>query len=91
MLAAENLNQTNSLPPNMPEEILADENNSDESVTFSLSELKYFVAEMKEMMAEGKTIDIPKAIHNAKYFANLEPSIKQLNEGRGQKHDLIEV
>ena len=67
------------------------EENFGESVTFTPLELKYYNAEIAEMLAEGKIIDIPKAIHNAKYFAELEPSIRQLNEGRGQKHELIEV
>ena len=91
MLATENLSQKNYLPQNFPATESADEESFGDSVTFTPLELKYYNLENAEMLAEGKIIDVPKAIHNAKYFANLEPSIKQLNEGRGQKHDLIEV
>lgn len=58
------------------------EKNISESVTFSPLELKYYNAEIKEMLAEGKIIDIPKAIHNAKYFAKLAASEKEIIEGK---------
>lgn len=45
--------------------------NVTENVTFTPLELKYFVLELKDMMAEGK-FDLPKVIHNARYWAELE-------------------
>ena len=58
------------------------EKNITQSVTLSPSELKYYTAEIAEMLAEGKIIDIPKAIHNAKYFSELEKSEKEIAEGK---------
>ncbi|MBR4153271.1 MAG: DUF1902 domain-containing protein [Selenomonadaceae bacterium] len=54
--------------------------NVTENVTFTPLELKYFVLELKDMMAEGK-FDLPKVIHNARYLAELEISDKQFEEG----------
>ena len=74
----ETLKQENYLPPTLPEENFSDE----EKITFERGELKYFVAEIKEMLAEGKIIDIPKAIHNAKYFAEIERRIADVKAGK---------
>ena len=73
MLAKQNLKQKN---------FLQQEENFGESVTFTPLELKYYNAEIAEMLAEGKIIDIPKAIHNAKYFAELADSEKEIAEGK---------
>lgn len=45
--------------------------NVTENVTFTPLEWKYFVLELKDMMAEGK-FDLQKVIHNARCFAELE-------------------
>ena len=58
------------------------EENFGESVTFTPLELKYYNAEIAEMLAEGKIIDIPKAIHNAKYFSKLADSEQEISEGK---------
>ena len=73
-LESQNLNQENYLSAVLPEE--------NESVTFERGELKYFIAEIKEMLTERKIIDIPKAIHNAKYFAELEVREKEIKQGK---------
>ena len=73
MLAKQNLKEKN---------FLQQEENFGESVTFTPLELKYYNAEIAEMLAEGKIIDIPKAIHNAKYFAELADSEKEIAEGK---------
>ena len=82
MLAKQNLKEKN---------FLQQEENFGESVTFTPLELKYYNAEIAEMLAEGKIIDIPKAIHNAKYFAEVYHSIADIEAGNWTEHELIEV
>jgi len=77
MLATENLKGKNFLP-----KIFSEEKNISDSVTLSPLEMKYYVAEIAEMLPEGKIIDIPKAIHNAKYFAKLAASEQEIFEGK---------
>ena len=86
MLATENLKEKNFLP-----KIFSEEKNITQSVTLSPLEMKYYVAEIAEMLAEGKIIDIPKAIHNAKYFAKVSRSIADIEAGHWTEHELIEV
>ena len=65
---------------------------ADDSMTLQKDELKNFQAEIqKQIDAGNKIIDIAKAIRNAKYLAMLDRGFKQLEEGRGQLHELIEV
>lgn len=66
-----------------------DENFS-EPINFGRGELKYFVAEIKEMIDKGEFIDIPKAIHNAKYFAGVAENIAAIESGHWTEHELIE-
>ena len=54
--------------------------NVTENVTFTPLEWKYFVLELKDMMAEGK-FDLPKVIRAARFYAEIERSDKQLKEG----------
>ena len=89
MLASESLYQKNYLP-NLPEKNSAEEENFTEMITFSPLELKYYNAEIKEMIENDKIIDIPKAIHNAKYFAELEKRIANIEAGNWTEHELIE-
>lgn len=84
MLATENLKEKNFLPQESSEE------NFGESVTFTPLELKYYNAEIAEMLEDGKIIDIPKAIHNAKYFARVNHSIAEIEAGHWTEHELIE-
>lgn len=86
MLTSQNFEQKNYLP-----KIFSEEKNISESVTLSPLEMKYYVAEIAEMLAEGKIIDIPKAIHNAKYFAKVSRSIASIEAGHWTEHELIEV
>ena len=55
--------------------------NVTENVTFTPLELKYFVLELKDMMAEGK-FDLPKVIRAARFYADIERSDQQLKEGK---------
>ena len=67
------MSETQTLSP----EIL----NVTENVTFTPLELKYFVLELKDMMAEGK-FDLPKVIRAARFYAEIERSDRQLREGK---------
>ena len=72
---------------------LSDEKNlsvANEKITFEPGELKFFVAEIKEMIDNNEIIDLPKAVHNAKYFAMLEKRIANVEAGHYVEHDLIE-
>lgn len=54
----------------------------DENSNLSVAELKIFAQEIAEMALKGKPIDIKKAIHNAKYFAEIGRRLKNLDEGK---------
>ena len=60
-------------------------------INFAPVEMKYLRLELDRQFEEGNGIDFLKAIRNARYFAEIERSLKQLEEGRGQFHELIEV
>ncbi|MBR4152229.1 MAG: hypothetical protein IKT98_04660 [Selenomonadaceae bacterium] len=55
--------------------------NVTENVTFTPLELKYFVLELKDMMAEGK-FDLPKVIRAARFYAEIERSTEQYKQGK---------
>ena len=55
--------------------------NVTEDVTFTPLEWKYFVLELKDMIAEGE-FDLPKVIRAARFYAEIERSDKQLKEGK---------
>ena len=54
--------------------------NVTENVTFTPLELKYFVLELKDMMAEGK-FDLPKVIRAARFYAEMERRDKNIKAG----------
>lgn len=64
---------------------------ANEQITFEPGELKFFVAEIKEMIDNKEIIDLPKAVHNAKYFAMIERRIAEMEAGHWTAHELIEV
>ena len=72
MIEAQTLN-----PETLNQEILK----VTENVTFTPLELKYFVLELKDMLAEGK-FDLPKVIRAARFYAEIERSDMQLKEGK---------
>ncbi len=72
MIEAQTLN-----PETLNQEILK----VTENVTFTPLELKYFVLELKDMLAEGK-FDLPKVIRAARFYAEIERSDTQLKEGK---------
>ena len=63
------------------------ENNSGDGkepiFTFNSSELKFFALEIKDMIVEGKDIDLGKAARNAKYLAMLEKGFDGMKNGTG--------
>ena len=72
----------------LPEEKISVE----DSMTLNADELKNFQEEIQRQIEGGnKIIDIGKATRNAKYLTMLDRGFKQLDEGRGQLHELIEV
>ena len=48
----------------------------------TLDEFKYFALEICDMVDEGKKIDLGKAAHNAKYFAEINSRIKDIKSGK---------
>ncbi len=54
--------------------------NVTENVTFTPLELKYFVLELKDMMAEGK-FDLPKVIRAARFYAEMERRDNNIKAG----------
>lgn len=54
--------------------------NVTEDVTFTPLELKYFVLELKDMIAEGK-FDLPKVINNARFYAEMERRDDEIKAG----------
>ena len=65
--------------------VIPEKNEKNEGVYFSAYEWKVFTEELKL----GK--DVKTALHNARYLEKLSKGIKQLEEGHGQIHELIEV
>ena len=69
------------------QEILTDDG---ENITFTPLEWKYFVLELKDMIAKGE-FDLPKVIHNARYFAEISRRTANIKAGHWTEHELIEV
>ena len=55
--------------------------NEGKSITFTPLELKYFVLELKDMLATGE-VDIPKVINAARFYAQIERSTQQYKQGK---------
>ncbi|MBQ6006126.1 MAG: hypothetical protein IJL14_07760 [Selenomonadaceae bacterium] len=72
---------------------MLDQDNLDLSkpINFAPRELTLFKEELDKQFAEGKGVDVFKALRNACYLAMLERGFKQINDGYGHFHDLIEV
>ena len=62
--------------------------NVTEDVTFTPLELKYFALELKDMISEGK-LNLKKAVHNARYWAEIERRTERMKAGHYVEHDLI--
>ena len=53
-------------------------------------EWKFFVAELKDMIAAGE-FDIAKAMHSARFYAEMTRRTERIKAGHWVEHDLIEV
>ena len=60
-------------------------------INFAPRELTLFKEELDKQFAEGNGVDIFKAIRNARYLAMLDRGFRQLENGYGHFHELIEV
>ena len=54
--------------------------NVTEDVTFTPLELKFFALELKDMISEGK-LNLKKAVHNARYWAEIERRTERMKAG----------
>ena len=57
----------------------------DENSNLSVDELKIFAQEIAEMALKGKPLDIKKAIHNAKYLAEIDRRAANVETGKNLK------
>ena len=57
-------------------------NISESSMNFSPRELKLFVREITDMISAGESINVEKAIHNAKYFAEIDRRLENVKDGK---------
>lgn len=55
---------------------------SDEEVNLTRDEIKIFAQEIAEMVLKGKSLDIKKAIHNARYLAEIDRRIANVEAGK---------
>ena len=53
---------------------------NEETLTFRVDELKILATEIKDMIIEGKEIDLDKAVHNARYFAEIDKRIAEMEK-----------
>ena len=68
----------------MAEPQIADSYEIDETkpIIFAPCEWYFFKEEIKNQIAENKGVDILKALHNARYYAMLDRSSKQIADGK---------
>ena len=63
------------------EKFLFNDISDDEQITFTGLEWKFFVAELKEMIAAGE-FDIAKAIHSARFYAEMTRRTADIKSGK---------
>ena len=73
-----------------PEDILTSEVDDNKQITFTGLEWKFFVAELKDMIAAGE-FDIAKAMRSARFYAEMARRTERIKAGHWVEHDLIEV
>lgn len=61
------------------------------NINFTAEESRYLIKEFIKQIKENGSVNLDRAINNARYLAKLERGAKQLVEGRGHFHELIEV
>ena len=72
---------------NPVEENIENEN----GIFFNPTEWKYFKLEIEDMMHSDREFSFQKAVHNARYLAEIEKRAKDMDAGHWVEHDLIEV
>lgn len=72
------------------EDFLKPEVDDNERITFTGLEWKFFIAELKDMIAAGE-FDISKAMHSARFYAEMARRTERIKAGHWVEHDLIEV
>ena len=74
----------------IPEDISTTGVDNNEQITFTGLEWKFFISELKDMIAAGE-FDVAKAMHSARFYAEMTRRIEQIKAGHWVEHDLIEV
>ena len=64
---------------------------NEQTFTFNSSELKFFALEIKDMIVDGKEIDLGKAARNAKYLAMLDKGFSDMKAGKGTEMTFEEL
>ena len=73
----------------IPEDISTTEVNDNEQITFTGLEWKFFIAELKDMIAT-REFDVAKAMHSARFYAEMTRRKEQIKAGHWVEHDLID-
>ena len=60
-------------------------------IFFNPTEWKYFKLEIEDMMHSDREFSFQKAVHNARYLAEIDKRAKDMDAGHWVEHDLIEV
>ncbi|MBQ3727417.1 MAG: hypothetical protein IJQ85_07580 [Selenomonadaceae bacterium] len=60
-------------------------------ITFAPREWYFFKEEIKDQVAEGKGVDILKALHAARYYAKIDRRFERVKAGHWTEHELIEA
>ena len=74
----------------IPEDISTTGFDNNEQITFTGLEWKFFISELKDMIAAGE-FDVAKAMHSARFYAEMTRRKEQIKAGHWVEHDLIEV
>ena len=61
-------------------QILSNETDPDAKITFTPRELKFFALELKDMIAAGE-FDIAKALHSARFYAEMARRTENIKAG----------
>ena len=77
----------------MAETQIADPYEIDETkpITFAPREWHFFKEEIKNQIAEGESVNLLKALRNARYWAEIDRRFERVEAGHWVEHELIEV
>lgn len=72
---------------------VADPYEIDESkpITIAPREWHFFKEEIKNQIAEDKSVNLLKALHNARYWADIDRRFERIEAGHWVEHELIEA